>query len=575
MKRLLALLLLLALIGAASATSLNFQNPGDLDQVRNLTIRGSTVGTVTWSESGIGGNNYVVLKVPGVSYEYNTVCVINSAAYQTTYAAATKVTGLNPTGTTIRIQLMDSSFNQLATWNPDNYQTLGRYELKMVGGTPYYYVNGNIANTGSPIAQNPSYVGFCEMGAGTTSGVGWDDFVYGGSENRYVFGLPESDNEMYVILKDITNPSAAGLAFGSNGTVVNSNYMVGTWSRGNDTTPLANESIQLVNYVTGTVYETAYTGNAFTGSHSFDILTNVINNPNAPQGLYAITIPGSGAYSNQIWYKSNGASVAWSSKTYSMQDTGSIITVVASGGYWDTSTYSYSLGVMDVYGQWHGTNTSITTQTSTVTHSWNSDTDSPGVYYAVLTATSRSTGVSYILGYDYTTLSSYANFAGTVHDAQSGLPISGAFVNFTQDGFSANSTTIADGNYTANGFSTGSNLTVSASASSYIPYNYSFIPLAAKGAALNISLVPSTPTFTGLAIGGVDRDTTYGRPIGSATVTVRNTTTGETYQKTTSMTGWYLCDFGSSCSLATKTPYDVWAFKLGYTNSTTEKAVTL
>jgi hypothetical protein len=290
-------------------------------------------------------------------------------------------------------------------------------------------------------------------------------------------------------------------------------------------------------------------------------------------GLYAITIPGSGAYSNQIWYKSNGASVAWSSKTYSMQDVGSIITIVAAGDYWDTSTYAYSLGVMDVYGGWHGTNTSITTQTATVSHSWDAGTDSPGVYYAVLTATSRSTGVEYIIGFDYTELSSYVNFNGWVNNAQNGTVISGANVSMTQDGTVCNTLSAADGNYTCSGFSTGATWYVNATAADFRQYTFNTTPLAAKGVALNISLEPILPVLSGLAVGGCDRDTTYGRPIKDALVTVRNTTTGLYCYKTTSFTGWYLND-ETDCAFQSKVPYDVWAYKIGYTNSTTEKAVT-
>jgi hypothetical protein len=39
------------------------------------------------------------------------------------------------------------------------------------------------------------------------------------------------------------------------------------------------------------------------------------------------------------------------------------------------------------------------------------------------------------------------------------------------------------------------------------------------------------------------------------------------------MTGWYLND-ETDCLFQSKTPYDVWAYKLGYSNSTIEKAVT-
>lgn len=258
-----------------------------------------------------------------------------------------------------------------------------------------------------------------------------------------------------------------------------------------------------------------------------------------------------------------------------MQDVGSIITIVAAGDYWDTSTYTYSLGVMDVYGGWHGTNTSITTQTATVSHSWNADTDPPGVYYAVLIAKSRSTGTEYIIGFDYTELSSTANFNGWVNNAQNGTVISGANVSMTQDGTVCNTLSAADGNYTCSGFSTGATWYVNATAAGFRQYLFNTTPLAAKGVLRNISMTPISPIVSEIGIGGIDSDTTYGRPISGAEVTIRNITTGESYNRTTSMTGWYLCDWGSSCVFPSQRPYDVWAYKIGYSNSTTEQAVTV
>jgi hypothetical protein len=568
MKRLLVLLLILALAGVASATSLNFQNPGDFTQIQSIT---DTSGGIGWTESGIGGNNYITVThyVSGVPSPTGTFFILNSPS-STTYAAATYLGG---TGTYPRasVVLLDSNKNVIWVTTLNAPSMGGRAEIKIVGGYAKTYYNGVLDATSGALLTNPSYVGFgtySPFSAGYSS-VYWDNYVYGSAENKYVLGLPESDDEMYVILSDITNPSAAGLAFGGNGTVVNSNYMVGTWSRGNSTTPLTNESVQLINYVSGTVYEQTYTGDAFSGSYSFDILTNIINNPSAPMGLYAITIPGSGAYSNQIWYKSNGASVAWSSETYSMQDVGSIITIVAAGDYWDTSTYTYSLGVMDVYGGWHGTNTSITTQTATVTHSWNADTDSPGVYYAVLTATSRSTGVSYILGYDYTTLSSYVNFAGYVHNAETQTVISGANVSMTQDGTACNTLSAADGNYTCSGFSTGAIWYVNATASGFRQYTFNATPLAAKGVPLNITMTPLSPVEIGLAVGGVARDTVYGRPISGATITITNATRSESYVTTANSVGYYLLDETKGVFLTNNGWYQVVGSKLGYSNSTT------
>jgi hypothetical protein len=447
----------------------------------------------------------------------------------------------------------------------------------MSGQSMYLYINGTYVGNTTPFSVNPSVIAFGTTGA-TASGYGgarmttyWDDYVYGTSENLNIMGLPESDNETCVILQDMINTASSGLY--CNGAIVDSNYMSSTWGRGNltigaDTQP--NQTIQLVNYVTGDAYDNRYTGASYSGSIAWDIKSKIIN-AGAPQGLYATYMPGTGKYSNQIWYKSNGATITFDREQYSVGDTATIISYVASGGYWN-SAYKYKIGVMDVYGAWHGDNSTITTQSGSVTHSW-SDSDDPGVYYAVMICTT-SDGKEYILGYDWATLSSYVNFNGWVNNAQNQTVISGANVSMTQDGTVCNTLSAADGTYNCTGFSTGATWYVNATAVGFRQYTYNKIPLAAKGVVLNISMEPITPVMGGLAIGGVDRDTTYGRPIKDAIVTVRNTTTGLYCYKTTSMTGWYLND-ETDCMFQSKTPYDVWAFKLGYTNSTTEKAVTV
>ena len=581
MKRLLVLLLILALAGVASATSLNFQNPSDNTSIRSFTVGSPSQSSVTWIESSTGGNNVVRVRNQG-SYTFTGFAL--ASPYQTTYAAATYTTStgnLDRTGATA--VLYDGSRNVLYTFVPTAgmLNGYGRWEIKMSGGTAYLSINGVQIKNSTPLAQNPSYVAFGTTGQ-SEGGYGtddvytyWDNYVYGQTENTNIMGVPESDAEMFVIYQDMTNSASSGLAFGSNGTIVDSNYMTSTWGRGNHTIspdPQPNQTIQLVNYVGGQVYDTRYTDTEYTGSITWDIQTKIIA-AGAPMGLYATYMPGTGAYSNQIWYKSNGATVAWSADTYSRGDTATIISYVASGGYWNTAN-TYKICVMDVYGNFHGENTTITTQSGTTTHTW-SDSDDPGVYYAVM-FTTVPTGTEYILGFDWTTLSSYAGYGGWVNNAQTGTIISGASVNMTQDGVSGNSTSGPDGNWSSGSvFSTGAVLMINASASGYVPYNYSWTPLVARTVSgLNISMVPSTPAYTGLAIGGVDRDFLYGRPIEGATVTVRNTTTGLYCYKTTSFTGWYLND-ETDCIFQSKTPYDVWAYKIGYSNSTTERAVTV
>ena len=571
---------------SVSATSLNFQNPVDNTSIIAWRVGSPTTSTIQWQNSTLGDNNYVVITNQG-AFTFTGIALPSPS--QTTYAAATLITAPAGGGREVpSVVLYDSTgavlyqcINLTDGWTPAQVQ--GRWEVKVSGGTAYVYINNSYFANSTPLAANPSYVAFGTMGqskggfGGTLQSTSWDDYTYGTGENKYILGLPESDGGVYIILKDIINPSSSGLAYGSTGAVVDSNYMKGTWGRGNlSLTPgsYPNETIELVNYETGTVYSTNYTniGSNLSGSVKIDINTLIINS-GAPMGFYALTIPGTGAYSNQIIYKSNGASVAWSAKKYSVGDSGTVITTSTAGGYWDTSTYSYKLAVMDVYGQFHGSNATISTQTQTTAHTWSSS-DNPGVYYAIMYATKLSGGTQYIIGYDYTTLSAYANYAGWVNIDENATILSGANVNMTQGTTICNTTSAADGSYNCTGFSTGSTLYVNATESLYQQYLYNWTPMAAKTVALNITLSPITHTFTGLAIGGVDRETLYGRPIAGAQYTVRNTSLGTYYTKSTNNVGYALCDEGATCMLATKTPYDVWGYKLGYQNSTTYKAVT-
>jgi hypothetical protein len=82
-------------------------------------------------------------------------------------------------------------------------------------------------------------------------------------------------------------------------------------------------------------------------------------------------------------------------------------------------------------------------------------------------------------------------------------------------------------------------------------------------------LISSTPATTGLSIGGIATDTTYGRPIPNAAVTVSNATYGESYSTTANSVGYYKIDESTGAFLTNLRLYSVVASKLGYANSTT------
>jgi hypothetical protein len=568
MKKLIITLFILALcIGGVSALSLTFQNPGDFSAqiTTSVSAGGSAAG---WIQSTTGGNSYVYTNVIGFGTQSY---IMGATPTATTYAAVTKLSESSSYYAYDHFLLMDGSHGVLQDMQIS--YGAGRYELKIVGGTPKVYLNGVLKATGSVLAQNPQYVAFgtthIDAWGGYTAGATWDDYVYGDSENKYIVDSPQMlpQGQTYIIYKDFVNPASGGFAK-ADGTVINSQYMPYSWGRGNNGIPpdaLANENINLVNFGTNVVYNTSTTGTAYYGSGQFDIKEALLDS-GAPQGYYAVIIQGSGKYSDVIQYMNNGATVAWGSKTYSNGDVGSITYTVASGGYWNTSGYTYKVVVYDAYLNFYG-NTTITTQTGNVSHTWES-TNNPGVYFAGIIATSRTTGADSFMGGDYTTLSSYVNFAGWVNNAETQAVIYGASVNISQGATIVNTTSFTDGNYTAGGFLTGGTVSVNITKSGYRQYTYSFTPLIAHTVSLNFTLVPNTPAYSGLALGGVDRDIVYGRPISGATVAVQNTTTGEYYTKTTNNVGYYLCDAGSACILASPQVYNVWGSKLHYSNST-------
>jgi hypothetical protein len=179
------------------------------------------------------------------------------------------------------------------------------------------------------------------------------------------------------------------------------------------------------------------------------------------------------------------------------------------------------------------------------------------------------------MNYAYATFMQYSTFIGYVNDAQAGTPISRAVLTMNQSGILYTITTGAAGNYSTSGtsFVTGIPLQINTTATGYFPYNATITPISETTALLNISMVNITPTVTGRGIGGVYREGVvtygintggYGNPISSGTIRVTNTTTGESYTAVTSMTGWYLCDEGSSCYLTAQRPYIVNGQKLGY-----------
>jgi hypothetical protein len=316
--------------------------------------------------------------------------------------------------------------------------------------------------------------------------------------------------------------------------------------------------------------------------HAWPLDDCFFNNANAQYGWYHTTVTGSGSTSADILYSGGGASIAYDEVSYS-QNQLATMTYSINGGSWDPGSYSYKVAIMSGNTGQFIHNESISLQSGTKTYTWTTS-DTQGVYYAALIATPTTGGQDIWMGIDWADVNAYVTFTGYVNGAETNAVLSGADVNFTQGSTVSHSVTIADGNYTATGFLTGATMMINVTKSGYSQYNVSLIPLAAGSKTVNITLNSTTPTYTGLGIGGVARtgvrtgDTVtsgYGQPIEGATVFVQNTSTWEYYTRPTNMAGWYLCDEGASCFLTTKRPYDIWGSKIGYSNSQNYTVVTV
>jgi hypothetical protein len=578
MKRLLvALVVIAALVWGAGAVSLNFQDPEDFGYVIGKNLRNSG-GSLTEVRSTIGGNNYVTVSA-GNDVAYGMML---ATPEQTTYAAATLMYQGYSIFNRVRISLLDSSQNSLYSYNcyastvyPGYCAQSGRFEVVISGGSVYIYQDGLLINTPTAIASNPYYVAFGvnDASIGGSSRM-WDDYVYGGVENRYIFGNPETSG--YTLQKDLVNPAATGFFNATTGIVISSTAMPSQWGRSN-ITYAGNESIVLRNYDTKTIYLTNYTNTAAAGFVNWDLAA--FFSSTAPYGYYEVTIPGSISASEPIFYLGGGATVTLDADEYSKGDV-AVSTYTVADDYWEPGTYSYRLDMISGTTGDTVDSQEVTTQTGSKTITFQTE-DGVGVYYSVLIRVS-GTGTEGWMNFDYAELNSYVTFIGYVND-ETGTVLSGANVNITQNSIIRDSTTITDGNYTATGLYSGATTTFNVTKTGYIQYYASLIPLAAKTVPLNFTLVDSTPTYTGLGIGGVARDGIltgsaitfgYGRPIPDATIYLVNASNGESYTKTTNNAGYYLCDEGASCFLTTKRPYDVWGEKARYDNSPNYTAVT-
>jgi hypothetical protein len=379
----------------------------------------------------------------------------------------------------------------------------------------------------------------------------------------------------WTIQRDLINPSAIGVYAWNPNTnawvLMNSYYFYIDADK-----EFLNPENVVIKYVsTGTTVNTTTVtavGNQIQYNIADFLNTTTSLGATLPSGMYTVSFQNSPAITSPFWIISSGASLGWNSQTYSVGDTGTVNYAI-SNSYWLPTLYTYKIKIEDVYGNVVQT-TPISVQSGSITYTFSSS-NNQGIYYAEIDATPIGGGTSRTMNHAYTTLNSYMTLYGTVYSAQSLSTISGAIISINQSGTSTNNvaTSGATGNYTVNGYLSGSSINTTVTASGYVPYTYTFIPLSAKTVNLNFTLEPIAPSFTGIGIGGVARDSTYGQPISGASILIKNITNSQSYIKTTNLAGWYLCDNGASCSLINNVLYSINGTASGHSNSTTYNVV--
>jgi len=540
MKRLLLILALLLMVVGVQGLALDFQNPSD------FSAQVSCTGACSWGHNISGGNSWV---------NSGAGAVLNSDPLAMTYSAAT----FDASGNTGCCWLYDANGVSLSSGTCSLWG--GRNELKIIGGYAKWYTNGVDIGENQAVSQNPSYVYWNY----NTHKI--DDVIWGSTESKYIFGMPENG---YFLMKDILNPSASGFYRANQTsptgapTLIASTSMTSTFGKGSGT----NETVELFSQSGGTK-QNYYTGTAYAGSIYWNLTALFASD--MQYGLVQSTIhdqvPNTAPYvvSDTIPYIGSGASIQFDKNSYAIGET-AILTVVVSDSYYNTATYSYHVVIQDIYGTEvydAPISFSASPHTGTANYQW-ATTDNEGVYYGLIYAKRLSDNVELLMNYDTADLNSNLVVNGYVFDAQNATVLSGATVNVTQGTTTDSLTSAADGNYSStSAFSANQPTTIVASKTGYETYQHVFTPLYAGSIQINLTLMPTSPTYTGIALGGIARTPPYNRTINSATVYILNTTDGHSYTATTNAAGYYIQNNMAGASHW----FDVWGTKTGFSNS--------
>jgi hypothetical protein len=553
-------LFLLACVGSVGAVRENFQGWG----VSGISV--SSGAGVSSNTPSVG--NISLITGPATSSWINT-----NPVYWT-YAGFDRETY----STIDRIYLLDSSYNAMNNGGFNGTPNTGmgspanaRIEIKLIGMLPTVFINGvqtgtyPCTSTNAPRCNiNPSYLEIVDY----TSGRLYDNILIGESDPHVVGALPSN----WTIIRDLINPAATGVFAWNNATQTwvaqNSQYFyidADTSSQQSATTEYFDIMYQGAIVNTTTIYDQTSPRNQIQYNVSQFVNSNLPGGGVVPDGEYTAEFRGYPQSADYFWLISQGASVSWDKTTYPQSSTATL-TYAVSNSYWQPSTYTYSLVVVNTAGTTLQTY-SLNSQTGTELLQLNPTTYPAGAYYAEVIATDNS-GNKHIMNYAAAQVTSYSYISGYVMNAETGAVLSGATVNTTQGAVTESETSSASG-YTMNtGWLTGGLLSVTTNLTGYTTDVRSFSPMAAGKIPLNITLLSTTPSHTGVSIGGIVRDNQYGNPVTSATVNVYNTSTSESYNNVTNIAGYYFVN-----NLVGNRLYNVSSTKSGYSNSTISQVV--
>lgn len=435
------------------------------------------------------------------------------------------------------------------------YPTLLEMEISP-DGYPSYYVNGVFDSMGGQLTTTPK-----NFSVNSGNDNGYIDNIRLQRVNAVVGAIPTN----WTVVHDVFTGVNGVYAYAADGTLVqkNSVYMTVDVSGGG--------ILQILDPSGNVVYTAPEVPSGYSQAVPVNLATMLAASNNA-YGLYSAC---AGGACDSFWVTGAGATLSWDKNSYVTQETATL-TYVITDSYFDRSTYSYTVEVTNANTGAIMSTQPITESFGTVTYTFPPDAAN-GEYYAALIETRNSDSTRIYMAVDSATLFGYFTISGYVNDAETGLVVAGANVTVTQDTKASINITGSNGYYTADdSFLPGLATTLNTTAAGYSQYYRILTVIKSGGVLMNISINSTTPAFGGKGFGGVDREGAlnqytitngYGKPIEGATVLVTNITSGISYTKTTSMTGWYSCSESESCILPTGKLYNISATKTGYNRS--------